>query len=157
MKKIHGTRCFQIALDDAWAAQERPEEGGLTFVNASAGMRLYITGGLINAEGRDLPTTAVQMNAHALGSLAKDLERAGGKFQRDAPVISDSSDGFQVEITAEVTGPPEVQEQMVLVTFLQSWVWALVRLSSKATPRQELLNRWRNLRTDFILVEATRK
>ncbi|HWA00938.1 MAG TPA: hypothetical protein VG841_11560 [Caulobacterales bacterium] len=155
MKKVHGTRCFEIALDEAWTAEPRPEVGGLTFVNGSASLRLYVSGGLLNTEGLDLPKTAAEMNAHALGSLARDFEHAGGKLQRDAPVISDSPDGYEVEVAAEVTGA--LAERMVLVTILRPWVWALARLSSKTVPRQELLQRWRELRMDLILVEATRK
>ena len=158
MKTTYGNPCFQIALDEAWVCEnEKPEEGGLTFVNSADDVRLYISAGLINPKDRDLATTATEMNAFALGSLARDLEQRGGKLQKDVAAISVLPPGFQVETAAEVTGAPDVQQQMLLVTVLHPLVWAVARMSSKTLRRQELQKRWRALRDDFMLVQATRK
>jgi len=156
LKSTYRTECFELDLDDTWRRIE--EEGGkpdeLAFFNDSLSTRLFISGDRINAEGRDLLELTVQMNAHALGGIAAMMEEIGGSLRRDDPRFMPTPPGFDVAMTAEITGPPDVAHQMLLVTIMNPWVAIYARLQSSSRNRLDLLEDWSKLRPDLFLAQA---
>jgi len=67
--------------------------------------------------------------------------------------VADTETGFDVDVIAEVAGPPGVQQRMLVVAIINSVVAIYVRLESPTQLGEDLRTLWRNLRPGLFLAE----
>lgn len=158
MKETYGLQCFELDLDSAWASLDETEfdatSDTFAFYNAELDVRLFIFGERIDATGRDLLELAVGMNSAVLSSLSKTVRELGGTLLVDESMgIGGTPTGFDVDVIAEVAGPPGVQQRTLVVAIINSVVAIYVRLESPTQMGEDLRALWRNLRPDLFLAE----
>ena len=154
-KRTYAGACFEIDLDSAWRPVEDQfvETGEFAFLHDGFGVRLFIAGDLINADGRNLVDLAVSMNATICASIDAVLRRTGGMLHCDATIeVAEGALGVEVLQTAETFGPPP-RETLLIVAILHRFSSVYARLSSPTADRQRLLDIWKRLRPDLFLAE----
>jgi hypothetical protein len=158
MAETYGLQCFELDLDATWVLLDETEfdrtSDTFAFYNPEWDVRLFVLGERINAAGRDLLDLASRMNSVVLSSLSKTTEHLGGSLLIDENMsIGDSITGFDVDVIAEVAGPPGVQQRMLVVTIVNSVVAIYVRLESPTLTGDDLRTLWRSLRPQLFLAE----
>jgi hypothetical protein len=158
VKEIHGLQCFEIDLDETWALLDEtefdPTSDTFAFYNPGWDVRLYIHGERINAMGRDLLELATGMNGAVLSSLTSSVQALGGTLWVDNDTgIGDTPTSSEVDVIAEVAGPPGVQQRMLVATIVNSVVAIYVRLESATLTSDALRPLWRSLRASLFLAE----
>lgn len=158
MTETYGLQCFEIDLDAAWVplpetAFDAASES-FAFYNEELDVRLFVHGERIDARGRDLLDLATRMNATVLSSIATSVQELGGTLLAEEGMgVGDTPSGFDVDVVAEVAGPPGVQQRMLAATIVNSVVAIIVRLESPTLMGGDLRVLWRNLRPQLFLAE----
>ncbi len=160
MKETYGVQCFELDLDTSWVLLPETEIDAFSdtfaFFNESLNVRLFISGERIDAAGRDLLELATGMNAAALAGVAKAFCDMGGSVIIDENTgIGDTETAFDVDVIAEVVGPPAVQQRMLVAAIINSVVAIYVRMESPTLMGNDLRTLWRNLRPALFLAEPT--
>lgn len=158
MKETYGLQCFELDLDLTWVPLDETEYDATSevfaFYNEHFDVRLFISGMRIDATGRDLLDLATGMNSAALAGVANAMEELGGSLLVSGDMgVGDTETGFDVDVMAEVAGPPMVQQRMLVATIVNSVVAIYVRLESARLLGEDLRALWRNLRSDLFLAE----
>lgn len=158
MIETYGLQCFEFDLHEAWALLEESEfdatSDSFAFYNPGLDVRLFVFGERIDPTGRDLFDLATGMNAAALNGVMKAVEALGGSVLVDGHMgVADTETGFDVDVIAEVAGPPGVQQRMLVVAIINSVVAIYVRLESPTQLGEDLRTLWRNLRPGLFLAE----
>lgn len=158
MKETYGLQCFELDLEESWVLLGETEfdatSDSFAFYNQDLDVRLFIFGERIDASGRDLFELATGMNGAALNGVARAIEELGGSVLVDQSMgVADTETGFDIDVIAEVAGPPGVQQRMLVVAIINSVVAVYVRLESPTQMGDDLRTLWRNLRPGLFLAE----
>jgi hypothetical protein len=117
-------------------------------------VRFFIYGERIDPTERDLYELAVGMNGAVIAGLSKVLNDMGGTLLVEETIgVADTPTGFDIDVVAEVAGPPDVQQRMLVVALINSVVAIYVRLESARLMGDDLRTLWRNIRSDLFLAE----
>jgi hypothetical protein len=162
MTQTHATQCFEIDLEEHWVKLDPLDvdahfnlQDAFEFYNEAIDTKLFISGDLINATGRDLLDLATRMNSHVLTAIATACQHLSGILRSDENMIAAATpSGFEADITAEVLGPPEVRQRMLVVAIINPVVAIYARLESRHLDGAALRNLWRELRPGLFLAEA---
>lgn len=158
MKETYGLQCFELDLEDTWGLLDETEfdvtSDSFAFYNPQLDVRLFIYGERIDATGRDLYELAVGMNGAVIAGLSTAFNNLGGALLVEETMgVGDTPTGFEIDVVADVAGPPGVQQRMLVVALINSVVAIYVRLESVTLMGDDLRTLWRNIRPDLFLAE----
>lgn len=124
------------------------------FFNSIWDVRLFIYAERINAMGRDLLELATGMNKAALTGINNFTETLGGTLLVEPEIgVGETETTSEIDVVAEVAGPPDIQQRMLVATVVNSVVSIYVRLESQTLTTEALRNLWRSLRASLFLAE----
>lgn len=156
MKTTHAGTGFEIDLGPAWRAlrDQFAEDDEVVFANDALKARLFISGGLIHTEGRDLRELAVGMNAAVRQSITGVAPRQYGAISyEDNVLVFRSPRGVDVVAKARAQTATGA-ETMLVITIVHRHVCLYARLRSEALDLEALRALWVDLRADLFVAEA---